>query len=1511
VARAVVGLAGNRARGRATAQAIGPGGAIERVPHDAPGGGRLPICVCPVLGAAGFDGLSLRLPSPSNEVVPAVLAVRDEPRSFEAPAVNQSDLAPRPDRRPETPLIAEQTTFTAAEAAPVAAPGGLTFSVDTTAIAAIGVLAWILGSSFAVLRLSVGWARMRRLRASTAPAEPPRRIEGAAEEVCDDYVVHAGAERARYAGHLLELAGRALPPMAPASVRMISFRSMLARRVVRILDTSRSLSTQAGWLAVMVIIAAGLAGTVFVGLLGASGRSQADASVQAADLDVQAEPEDKAIHGQVVMPDGKPMAGATVILARWEQISGGIGDGYASKKKSEIFRETTGEDGRFRFARQTDGQVIATAPGFGLGYLSKGGQIRLTAGDIPIGGRLVDLEGRPVAGVRVTLEQLWLPPAEPSGEPGRSGKSGSPVLKTRAAAGSVFSLAGRMGLQPEGLLTQGVVTDADGRFRVEGLGRDVLAEFTVTGPRIAYKRMRILTRNIDRIADSTQASAAGLADPAVYGASCTIAVEPTRPIEGFVRDAATGQPIAGATLTAASLSGSTFTVEGWVSTETDVRGHYRLVGLPKESSQGHRLSVYPPLDRPYFITPRLEAPAIAGYEPVKFDIALKVGMWITGKVTDIATGKGVPASVNYFPMLTNAHARDYPNFDPSVMSIAIKTRYRTDEAGRFRVVGLPVEGVVTVHTDDKTYRGGLGAEAIKGRTGQDQLLTYDRIFTKLYQGLKPISVPEGSSTFACDLVVDRGGWLRLRLVDESGKPVAHAAVWGRNPEGSDFGDHNLYGESVARIGGLEPGKPRMVLIKSHETKIGAVVTIPRDAAGKDEEMTVTLHPCATIKGRLVDGEGKPVSGGVRVELLSTSATAFRRQQVAMAEADAHGAFSCDQLPAAAGYQVSAANRLVHSAGRRMEPEAFKPFLLAKDLKLEAGQILDFGTIDVTTGKRKGDAPGAKPASVDIPVDGRIVNLEGRPVAGVNVKVNHVLIPKADNLKSWLDGVKKGEPPWVTSEHVDWNREAPPGHTAETTTDQAGRFRLEGFGADRIIGIELNGATIAHTSFEVVTRRIKPIPASGYANTFGPGKQTVYGAELTYTATPSRLVEGVVKDSKTGQALVGAEVRSYRFAGSDFIGIMSLKTRTDEQGRFRLAGLPKGPGNKIILVPTDEQPYFMQELEIPDPPGAGPVSVELALQKGIWILGKISEKGTGKPVEGAWLHYFPFLNNTFAQQHAAFGRDRNTDGAGFQDRYLTKADGTFRLVGLPGRAIVGAIVYKGDYMRGAGSEAIEGVNAAGHFETYNNPILPGRLFPTVMKEINPSASTVGLRVELEVVIGPSVRVSVVDPEGKPIADLKTRGRSGRSSYDKVDMTTADAEVANLMPDEARIVVIRHEGRKLGKVATVKKGDDASGPVVVKLAPVAAIRGRVVDAEGYPVAGARIRPDVLPHGDFGTSFSEVVTETDGRFLIPDIPTGCDYGIAVESSDAVSGRRFAYHSRAAVKPGETTDIGQIAFK
>ncbi len=167
-------------------------------------------------------------------------------------------------------------------------------------------------------------------------------------------------------------------------------------------------------------------------------------------------------------------------------------------------------------------------------------------------------------------------------------------------------------------------------------------------------------------------------------------------------------------------------------------------------------------------------------------------------------------------------------------------------------------------------------------------------------------------------------------------------------------------------------------------------------------------------------------------------------------------------------------------------------------------------------------------------------------------------------------------------HLEEDKEKSSG---KAETDAQGRFRIEGLGAEKLVRLSIEGPTIAHTQLNVVTRRIEPFPAQGFANSYGPGTQTIYGADLTLSAAPGRVVEGVVRDAKDKKVMKDVDVWSRHFSGANLSGITTLKTRTDAEGRFRLAGFPKGPGNKLLIVPNDDQPYFMQESRDTRPAGA--------------------------------------------------------------------------------------------------------------------------------------------------------------------------------------------------------------------------------------------------------------------------------------------------------------------------------------
>jgi len=99
-----------------------------------------------------------------------------------------------------------------------------------------------------------------------------RRLQTTAEEVCDDYVVQHGGDRRAYARGLVSIAELSSSSLAAAGVGIVSFRSMLARRIARIMDTSRSLSTRAGYLCLALVIVGGLLGTGVVGLVGVGPR---------------------------------------------------------------------------------------------------------------------------------------------------------------------------------------------------------------------------------------------------------------------------------------------------------------------------------------------------------------------------------------------------------------------------------------------------------------------------------------------------------------------------------------------------------------------------------------------------------------------------------------------------------------------------------------------------------------------------------------------------------------------------------------------------------------------------------------------------------------------------------------------------------------------------------------------------------------------------------------------------------------------------------------------------------------------------------------------------------------------------------------------------------------------------------------------------------------------------------------------------------------------------------------
>jgi hypothetical protein len=355
-------------------------------------------------------------------------------------------------------------------------------------------------------------------------------------------------------------------------------------------------------------------------------------------------------------------------------------------------------------------------------------------------------------------------------------------------------------------------------------------------------------------------------------------------------------------------------------------------------------------------------------------------------------------------------------------------------------------------------------------------------------------------------------------------------------------------------------------------------------------------------------------------------------------------------------------------------------------------------------------------------------------------------------------------------------------------------------------------------------------------------------------------------------------------------------------------MPKGAENRLWIVPNDQQPYFMRDVDVPDPVGLGPVRMEIELHRGIWITGRVTDGATGAPVPTVRMPYIPFLTNEYAQRMPEFPPPHGfVDGDAREMRFQSKADGTYRIVGLPGRAIVGAESNLKSYRHGVGYADISGhkYENGDFFDTYYVPMKPGPKWPNMMKEINPPADTGPVTLDFALDPGQSMRIHVQGPDGKPITGLNVDGISSQGKGEKTE--DSELTVTNLGPDEERPLFFRHVEKRLGRVVRIGPNELAAGEITVKLQPESYVVGRLLDEDGEPLSSTEVQASGVPFA-FATRLDAVGTDADGRFRVVLIPS-CRYLLQGkphrrEMFDLTIDRDLA------IEPGETTDLGTLKF-
>jgi beta-lactamase regulating signal transducer with metallopeptidase domain/protocatechuate 3,4-dioxygenase beta subunit len=632
----------------------------------------------------------------------------------------------------------------------------------------------------------------------------------------------------------------------------------------------------------------------------------------------------------------------------------------------------------------------------------------------------------------------------------------------------------------------------------------------------------------------------------------------------------------------------------------------------------------------------------------------------------------------------------------------------------------------------------------------------------------------------------------------------------------------------------------------------------------------------TLRGRVVTPDGRPAAGA-RVAVCSVNVTSLdRAPPIATTQAQPDGMFEISYLPAAAppGFDLQKAAIIAQSPGFGLQwahwpdIDAAEPFVL----RLER----------------------------DLPIRGRVVDLQGSPLAGIRVEVLGFERMADGNLDAALASMRSDRSGFSRKRSLSDLLERVAGQVIPpVTTDKEGRFSLPGLGAERLVRLEFLGPNMAYTKAQVANRtKLAPVPP------FGAERLQVFGAEFTLTAPPTRPIVGTIRDAKTRKALAGVRVQGWRLLGSPYLTLASLVTETDSNGRYELRGMPAGQGNIVRISSKSDRPYLVREVRVaPKQGGLSPVTVDVELHHAVWIEGRVTDKTTGQPIAGAFVWYEPFLSNPFTFDLPEFNRSKSRRLMEDSQRYWTDADGRFRIAGVPGRALVGVLALGGNYLRGIGASEIRVPAKDGSYETYQ-----GRLSPqgqNAVKEIDPPADAREAICDFVLVPGESVGLNVVDSAGRPLygswgLNIRAEGVDGSDMH-----MDAVCEVRSLAPGETRHVWILNRERKLGRYFEVKAGNRPR-EITVQLEPCATLTGRVVDAEGAAVEGVVVNAHA--EGLSPGLINAVQSGADGRFTHPYLTGGCHYEVVF--SKPMSGSTFGLRQLKGIRveAGQTKDLGEI---
>ena len=653
---------------------------------------------------------------------------------------------------------------------------------------------------------------------------------------------------------------------------------------------------------------------------------------------------------------------------------------------------------------------------------------------------------------------------------------------------------------------------------------------------------------------------------------------------------------------------------------------------------------------------------------------------------------------------------------------------------------------------------------------------------------------------------------------------------------------------------------------------------PKSKDEKEQPGQVPIH------GRVIAPDGKPVRDAS--VYLGPSGSGWLTDPIT--RTDAEGRFQFDP------------NKAVQGMWLRIDPKAELTAVAA-----------GYGPIWAKAANPEGGEVELRLVPDDVPIRGRVIDIQGRPVPGVNVQVFAIQEPPAGDLDALLqtgtirDGRSSGgfyTAAWFTRDGSGTIRP----RTIKTGLD--GRFRIDGAGRDRLVVLEFDGPGIERGRLWAMTRvappsaKPRPVPTNP---DFYSEIHPLHGASFDHVAGPSKPIEGVIRTKGTSRPLAGVQVSGYARATR----LLAYAT-SDKDGRFRLDGLPKVASYRIQADPLPGEPYFSVATDVAGTDGLEPIPVTLELLKGVVVRVRLIDKATGKAVAGQNVNYTRLPPN-------------NDEG---QSRLRQFGPEGFRMTVPPGPTFFFAEAEGNDlpYTRAQLAPADRGKGVA-LFGDVDGPGIRSIFAPChAYRIVDVPADVDTFALDMELTRGTSRKGRLIGPDDKPVAGVSAYGLAANWQLKTLDDETFEA--VGLEPGRSRTVSFIHKDRKLAGAVLIEPGE---GPIEVRLVPWGAATGRLLDGDGRPFAGATVQLAPLDHQGQVVPFNvsilpfnigiwplgEVFTaDQDGRFRVEGINPALSVYVAVHPRSRPEVFLMPEKSKEAVfkhlttRPGEIVDLGEI---